>query len=107
MRISGITWLRPSDLRLFPSLRPAQCPLPSLRDLDPCRRFHCGLEALVDLPLTRNVRLILPEPDSQTREICGAKCCRLCNLGSDDWHVQQVRLQLHQEIVRAGSSINA
>src|SRR6266536_4376038 len=95
------------DLRLFPRLRPAQRPRPSLCDPVPCCRLHGGGEALVGLPLPRDVFLTLPEPDGQSREIRGAERGRLGDLWSDDRDVQHVGLQLHQQIVRTRSAVDA
>src|SRR5947208_4461980 len=63
--------------------------------------FHGGNEATIHLPLPRNLLLIFPEADRQSRQISGAKGRRFRNLAAHDRMTEQVGLELPEEIVGA------
>src|SRR2546427_9250845 len=74
----------PVSLRLFPSLGPLERLAPARLELGALRGLHRVCKATVDLPLRRDLLLVLPVADGQSREIRRAQRRGLGDFRSDD-----------------------
>ena len=68
---------------------------------------HRGLEAAVDAPVRADLGRVLPEADGEAGEVRGAEGRRLEDLGPHDGDAEEVRLELHEEVVRGGAAVDA
>src|SRR5262245_5757806 len=91
---------RPPTLRAFERVLPARAQL-----ADSCGR-HRRLEAAIGSPLTCGCIAALPEPDGQSGKVRRTQRGRLGNLRADDRRTDQVRLELHQEIVPRRAAVH-
>src|SRR5512138_1463231 len=69
-------------------------------------RPHLRLEALADLPRAADLLAILPHSDGEAGEEGGAERRRLDEPRPLDGDAEQVRLELHEQIVLAGAAVD-
>src|SRR6266545_7438355 len=96
-----------ASARLFPPPCPLERLPPAGLELLALRGFHRVREAAVDLPLRRDLLLVLPVADRQTREIRRAQRRGLGDFRPHYGYTQQVRLKLHQQIVGRRAAVHA
>src|SRR5438034_11810712 len=96
-----------ASLRRFPSLGALERLAPAGLELLAPRWLHRVGEAAVDLPLRRDLLLVLPVADGQPGQIRGAQRRRLGNLRPHRGNAQQVRLELHRTVARGRAAIHA
>src|SRR5262249_50870221 len=92
---------------LLPVPRARQGLRPALAAVLHVAGFHRRREPALDLPVRLDVITALPESRRQAGKICGAERRGLRDFRPDDRHTEDVRLKLHQKIVRRGAAIDA
>src|ERR1700730_6551114 len=84
---------------LFPIARPLDGLLPLLPAGRPLLVAPFRLPGAVDLPVAPQLVQARPEADGQAGRVRGAECCGLADRGTHHGRAEDVRLQLHQEII--------
>src|SRR5712691_11041152 len=105
-----VFWCNSGEASVVPSsLLPApgafQRPPPFSRPLLGLLALHLRLEALRDFPLSRDFLAALPHAGGQARQIRRAERRGLENPRTHDGDAEQVRLELHEEVVRRGAAV--
>src|SRR5437899_9649238 len=93
--------------RLFPSFGPLERLAPPGLELLALCRLHRVREAAIHLPLRRDLFLVLPVADRQSREIRRPQRRGLGDFGPYYGNSEEVRLELHQEDVGGRAAIHA
>lgn len=69
-------------------------------------RGHLTGKAALDLPVSTDLLQALPVAYRQARQVCGSQCRCFNAAGPHNVCLQQIRLELHQEIIRTGAAIH-
>ena len=67
---------------------------------------HVGKEGLYDLGVLLQLLQVLPITDGKTRQVRGADCRGLHRLALQHGDIQQVGLELHDELVARGTTVD-
>ena len=68
--------------------------------------IHHRFEGSVDIPVIDDVLLVVPEADFETGEIGSAFGCGFDDGRTVDRHAEDIRLELHQEVVVASAAVD-
>ena len=66
-----------------------------------------GLEGAIFLPGLLDLSTIFPKTSRQASEVSRAEGSGFHDFGPDDWDAENVRLELHEQIVAGGPAIDA
>lgn len=71
------------------------------------RLVHVWLESLVEFPLVFDFGLVFPESNGETCQVGSTECSRFTHFRTLDRNIENVRLELHEEVVADGPTIDA
>lgn len=100
-------WISCLPLQVVPTLRAFNCLLPTFVGTVPFSWYEPGLESALLLPLRCELVAITPVANGEASEIRRAKGRRLCVAGSNDRYAENIGLNLHQEIVARGATVDS
>ncbi len=72
---------------------------PALIQIVPLVIRHLRLPGVICLPVAAQIIQVVPETHRQTGSISRSESGRLGNFGTDDRHIQDICLELHEQIV--------
>src|SRR5882672_1642679 len=97
----------PPALPLLPTPRPLERTLPLFHPPHRLFALHLRLEALRDFPLFRDFLAARPHATGQARQVRRSQRRGLEHSRTHDGDAEQIRLELHEEVVRGGATVDA